>query len=151
MATSKTYFARPSHRFLSIDPTAPIASDSVYELDESDVWNSSPEHRNPAPISRLSRKSAARRGGTTPVSLPVNVPDGSKIRKEDCQANRRWDGDVGDDSDGRGGSDRIPPHEFLARTRMASLSVHEGVGRTLKGRDLRSVRNAIWEKTGFQD
>jgi hypothetical protein len=33
----------------------------------------------------------------------------------------------------------------------ASFSVREGAGRTLKGRDLRRVRNAIWEKTGFQD
>ena len=46
---------------------------------------------------------------------------------------------------------RLPPHEFLARTRMASFSVHEGVGRTLKGRDLSRVRNAIFEKIGFQD
>ncbi|CAN1253193.1 hypothetical protein LINPERPRIM_LOCUS8253 [Linum perenne] len=46
---------------------------------------------------------------------------------------------------------RVPPHELLARTRIASFSVHEGIGRTLKGRDLSRVRNAIWEKTGFQD
>ncbi|CAI0540623.1 unnamed protein product [Linum tenue] len=39
----------------------------------------------------------------------------------------------------------------MVRTRIASFSVHEGVGRTLKGRDLSRVRNAIWEKTGFQD
>ncbi|MCI46311.1 hypothetical protein A2U01_0067551, partial [Trifolium medium] len=30
----------------------------------------------------------------------------------------------------------LPPHEFLARMRVASFSVHEGIGRTLKGRDL---------------
>jgi hypothetical protein len=29
--------------------------------------------------------------------------------------------------------------------------VLEGVGRTLKGRDLRQVRNAIWRQTGFLD
>lgn len=49
------------------------------------------------------------------------------------------------------GEIRVPPHEYLARRRGASFSVQEGIGRTLKGRDLRSVRNAIWEKTGFQD
>ncbi|KAE8692909.1 60S ribosomal protein L12-like [Hibiscus syriacus] len=53
------------------------------------------------------------------------------------------------------GGVRIPPHEFLAkqmaRTRIVPFSVHEGIGRTLKGRDLRRVRNAIFEKTGFQD
>ncbi|CAL1379984.1 unnamed protein product [Linum trigynum] len=44
-----------------------------------------------------------------------------------------------------------PEFRKMARTRIASFSVHEGVGRTLKGRDLSRVRNAIWEKTGFQD
>uniref|UniRef100_A0A7N0UJD7 Senescence regulator n=1 Tax=Kalanchoe fedtschenkoi TaxID=63787 RepID=A0A7N0UJD7_KALFE len=46
----------------------------------------------------------------------------------------------------------IPPHEFIAR-RLArtqiSASVCEGAGRTLKGRDLSRVRNAILTKTGF--
>ncbi|GAA0146439.1 hypothetical protein LIER_36315 [Lithospermum erythrorhizon] len=91
------------------------------------------------------------------ASVPVNVPDWSKILKEEY-GGKRWssNGDNEDDEesddDGMGGSGgRIPPHEFLARTRMASFSVHEGIGRTLKGRDLSRVRNAIWEKTGFQD
>ena len=45
-----------------------------------------------------------------------------------------------------------PPHEFIAR-RLArsqiSFSVCEGAGRTLKGRDLSKVRNAVLSKTGF--
>ena len=47
----------------------------------------------------------------------------------------------------------VPPHEVLQGREhvAASFSVREGVGRTLKGRDLRRVHNAIWEKTGFQD
>ncbi|KAL0338435.1 UNVERIFIED_CONTAM: hypothetical protein Sangu_1365600 [Sesamum angustifolium] len=61
------------------------------------------------------------------------------------------DVDYGDEEDDDDGNDRIPPHEYLARTRVASLSVHEGVGRTLKGRDLSRVRNAIWKQTGFED
>nr|GMC96448.1 Chaperone protein like [Ipomoea batatas] len=32
-----------------------------------------------------------------------------------------------------------------------TFSVFEGVGRTLKGRDLRRVRNAVFQKTGFID
>lgn len=48
---------------------------------------------------------------------------------------------------------KLPPHEFiarrLARSQISSFSVFEGVGRTLKGRDLSKVRNAVLSKTGF--
>ncbi|KAG5515486.1 hypothetical protein RHGRI_036514 [Rhododendron griersonianum] len=176
MAASKSYFPRASYRFLSSDRDAPITSDSIFELDESDVWNntirsSSPDYRKPVPSSRDSHKKStsaakakAKRGaeaGPMTGSLPVNIPDWSKILKDDYKDNRRRDSDDEDDCDDGGGGgyggggDRVPPHEFLARqlarTRIASFSVHEGVGRTLKGRDLSRVRNAIWEKTGFQD
>lgn len=64
-------------------------------------------------------------------------------------------GESDNDDDGEGDGVRIPPHEFLAkqsaRTRTASFSVHEGIGRTLKGRDLSRVRNAVWQKIGFED
>ncbi|CAL5424217.1 unnamed protein product [Camellia sinensis] len=170
MAASKSYYARANCRYLSSDRDAPITSDSMFELDESDVWNSvrssSPEFRKPVPSSRISKKTAAKRteagatakrteAGATASSLPVNVPDWSKILKEDYKDNRRKESDDDvDDGEGEAGN-RIPPHEFLARqlarTRIASFSVHEGIGRTLKGRDLSRVRNAIWEKTGFQD
>ncbi|KAJ7976961.1 Senescence regulator [Quillaja saponaria] len=86
------------------------------------------------------------------ASLPVNVPDWSKILKDDYKEHRRKDQsdeDI-DDSDYDEGN-RVPPHEYLARTRGASFSVHEGIGRTLKGRDLSRVRNAIWKKVGFED
>ncbi|XP_002518475.2 uncharacterized protein LOC8284192 [Ricinus communis] len=47
----------------------------------------------------------------------------------------------------------VPPHEWiakkLARSQISSFSVCEGIGRTLKGRDLSKVRNAILAKTGF--
>lgn len=174
MATSKGYFARPSYRFLPGDrerdsPTMP--SDSVFEFDESDIYNSgrtnSPEFHKPIHVSRMARKSTSSKlpepGGRaaavgTPSSLPVNIPDWSKILGDEYRENRRRDS-IDDDDDDNGESDggcdggggRVPPHEFLARTRMASFSVHEGVGRTLKGRDLSRVRNAIWAKTGFQD
>lgn len=45
----------------------------------------------------------------------------------------------------------LPPHEIVARSQIATFSVFEGLGRTLKGRDLRRVRNAVWQKTGFLD
>ena len=167
MAASKSYYGRTNYRFLSGD--GPIASgDSMFELDESEIWNSgSPEYRKPAPSSRISKKSSAakfsdagnRRAVATASSLPVNIPDWSKILKEEYRDNRRRESDD-DDEDDAGEEDggtgiRVPPHEFLARqlarTGIASFSVHEGIGRTLKGRDLSRVRNAIWEKTGFED
>ncbi|KAI3722019.1 hypothetical protein L2E82_33042 [Cichorium intybus] len=159
MAASKSYFARPSYLFLSDERNGAVGSDSLFELDESDVWNVSvsPELRKTVPGSRITKRSssvAAKRGevGGTASSLPVNVPDWSKILKEDYRENRRRDSDDDDlDDDYNWAGDRIPPHELLARTRMASFSVHEGIGRTLKGRDLSRVRNAIWEKTGFED
>ncbi|KAK1297629.1 hypothetical protein QJS10_CPB15g00877 [Acorus calamus] len=45
----------------------------------------------------------------------------------------------------------LPPHEIVARSQRTTFSVFEGVGRTLKGRDLRRVRNAVFQKTGFID
>ncbi|KOM58304.1 hypothetical protein LR48_Vigan11g133800 [Vigna angularis] len=41
------------------------------------------------------------------------------------------------------GGGRVPPHEFLAKTRIASLLVHEGVGRTLKGHDLTTTQQIV--------
>ncbi|KAK1398434.1 Senescence regulator [Heracleum sosnowskyi] len=160
MAASRTYSSRSNYRFLPTDLHSPIQSDSLYELDESDIWNAgrpkSPEFRRSA----IRKKSAPKKSemvasagaGATAKSLPVNVPDWSMILKEEY--NRRT-ADVEDDFEDEDEDDRVPPHEYLARqfarTRVASFSVHEGIGRTLKGRDLSRVRNAIWEKTGFED
>ncbi|XP_021747170.1 uncharacterized protein LOC110731329 [Chenopodium quinoa] len=62
-------------------------------------------------------------------------------------------GNDGDDDDVDDDDDMVPPHEYLAkklaRSQISSFSVYEGIGRTLKGRDLSKVRNAILTKTGF--
>lgn len=67
-------------------------------------------------------------------------------------------GDGGDrkeeeEEEEEGIENRVPPHELiakrLARAQISSFSVFEGVGRTLKGRDLSKVRNAVLNKTGF--
>ncbi|XP_042472140.1 uncharacterized protein LOC122054771 [Zingiber officinale] len=50
------------------------------------------------------------------------------------------------------GTERLPPHEYLARAHgrsAATASVLEGAGRTLKGRDMSRVRDAVWSQTGF--
>ncbi|KAG6417909.1 hypothetical protein SASPL_120106 [Salvia splendens] len=156
MAASKTYCARSNYRFLPNDQA--LTNDPmIFELDESDVWSAAARSQSPevrkASDSRISRKSSAATGcgngrGGGPSSLPVNVPDWSKILKDEYMETRRKDSDEDYEEDD---GDRIPPHEFLARTRISSFSVHEGIGRTLKGRDLSRVRNAIWQKTGFED
>uniref|UniRef100_A0A6P4BKF6 nucleosome-remodeling factor subunit BPTF n=1 Tax=Ziziphus jujuba TaxID=326968 RepID=A0A6P4BKF6_ZIZJJ len=109
-------------------------------------------------------------------SAPVNIPDWSNIyRKKPNKASKNGslqddDEDYGgfvndrresddeddcyyDDDDDDGYDEKVPPHEFiarrLARSQISSFSVFEGVGRTLKGRDLSKVRNAVLTKTGF--
>ncbi|KAJ8763700.1 hypothetical protein K2173_003172 [Erythroxylum novogranatense] len=109
-------------------------------------------------------------------SAPVNIPDwsmisGRKSKKASKNVNSWIDdnhgGPDGSENDGGGGDSeeeedddddgkfksKLPPHELiaarLARTRISSFSVCEGVGRTLKGRDLSRVRNAVLTKTGF--
>ncbi|KAM1884013.1 hypothetical protein ACFX13_005303 [Malus domestica] len=89
---------------------------------------------------------ASPRGHHMATSAPVNVPDWSKILRVDSVDSLY---EMGDGLDGND-SEMIPPHEYLARehTRGAT-SVFEGVGRTLKGRDMRRVRDAVWSRTGF--
>ncbi|CAN4085654.1 unnamed protein product [Withania somnifera] len=78
-------------------------------------------------------------------SAPVNVPVWKKK-----------DGPVGgldrfDEVEDELESDEmVPPHVLVAQSHV-TFSVFEGVGRTLKGRDLRRVRNAVFQKTGFID
>ncbi|KAL8508814.1 hypothetical protein ACS0TY_016140 [Phlomoides rotata] len=136
--------ARKSHRYLNVD-ALPSPNDS-FEFDEADIWSTKddavlPETKkqvryNPRPTRKSPRKSVdIDRFPMGSKSLPLNIPKWSKIEEDDVDEE----------------NDKIPPHEYLARKRGASLSVHEGVGRTLKGRDLRRVRNAIWKQLGFED
>ncbi|KGN64516.1 uncharacterized protein LOC101208118 [Cucumis sativus] len=85
-------------------------------------------------------------------SAPVDIPDWSKIYGKMGSSSTGDKDDVRDQEDGED-EDMVPPHEWiaqkLARSRISSFSVCEGVGRTLKGRDLSKVRNAILTKTGF--
>ncbi|PON69296.1 Senescence regulator [Parasponia andersonii] len=171
MASRNYIYPAPS-LIINDNPRNPTVPDSLFEFDESEIWNSTCP--NPAPPMEaatatkkwipISREPIKKMGmmrkmisstKTTPASssVPVNVPDWSKILKDDYKVRDVGDdfSDGGDDDHHGGGGDWIPPHEYLARTRGASLSVHEGVGRTLKGRDLRRVRNAIWKKVGFED
>ncbi|CAN6235658.1 unnamed protein product [Urochloa humidicola] len=143
------------------------------EFDESDVvWGSfgsaggvdlSPggtdltaARARPIPASRAGRKKpAADGGGGAPGSLPMNIPDWQKILGVEYRDHHAGEWEIDGDDDGgygrAGGAEMVPPHELAWRSRAASLSVHEGIGRTLKGRDLSRVRDAVWKKTGFED
>ncbi|KAK7337064.1 hypothetical protein VNO77_17623 [Canavalia gladiata] len=170
MASRKSFLSKASYMFSSsLESEAhlsPKSTEGELELDEADVWglpnNTKVNSVTDAKKGLLyalkrgsSRKVEGGGGRVTPLassSLPINIPDWSKILKEEYKDHRKRDNDdedvVIDDDDEEA---RVPPHEYLARTRGASLSVHEGIGRTLKGRDLRRVRNAIWKKVGFED
>ncbi|KAK4408506.1 hypothetical protein Sango_0431600 [Sesamum angolense] len=141
MAAPRSYLGRSNYRFLPIDHG--LSNDSIIlELDESEVWNSgalSPSSEIRKSSYRIHRK----RSAGARASSPVNVPDWSKILKEEYRENGRREGDDYEE-EVEENEDRIPPHEFLARTRTASFSVQDG-------RDLRRVRNAIWQRIGFQD
>lgn len=96
-------------------------------------------------------------------SAPVDIPDWSKILKRDSSNEDLWDDECdsddgtkkrfNDDFETEDGEEMVPPHEYLAKklagTQIASFSMLEGVGRTLKGRDLSKLRNSILTKTGF--
>lgn len=87
------------------------------------------------------------RGRHVAASAPVNVPDWSKINR--VESLHEWEDDFNDND-----LDVVPPHEYLAREyrlsrKAAANSVFEGVGRTLKGRDLSRVRDAVWNQTGY--
>lgn len=167
MAARKSYL-----NFGGGDRITPINTESTqFEFDESEFWMSTDEgltvssgqskrsssihssglllNRKP---SRKPNSGNVNQRSTAATSLPVNVPDWSRILGKEY-ANRQEDD--ADEDIGVGVGDeqycRLPPHEYLARTRGSSFSVHEGIGRTLKGRDLSRLRNAVWKQTGFED
>ncbi|CAH8352791.1 unnamed protein product [Eruca vesicaria subsp. sativa] len=84
-------------------------------------------------------------------SAPVNVPDWSKIYRVNLVESRQ---EMDEDEEDPG---MMPPHEYLVKSHArrsrkmggGGTSMFEGVGRTLKGRELRRVRDAIWSQTGF--
>ncbi|KAL5206963.1 hypothetical protein ABZP36_031398 [Zizania latifolia] len=137
------------------------------EFDESDIWGSfeaaadvvqptravePPRARSLVPTARPGRKApkpAAGADAPAHGSLPVNIPEWSKILGDEYRGNQyhavNWEVDDDDDMDATTAA-VVPPHELAWRRRATPLSVHDGVGigRTLK------VRDAVWKKTGFQ-
>ncbi|KAA8518751.1 hypothetical protein F0562_016475 [Nyssa sinensis] len=136
MATRKSHVEKKSYiYFEGREGDNSITSDNQFEFDEADVWNSNEivpsEAKKSIPNSRSSKKPTKRGGGAidrrpiaAATSLPVNIPDWSKILRDEHNKNPRRESDDDDDDDDDQ-DDRMPPHVFLARTRTASLSVHE--------------------------
>lgn len=106
------------------------------------------------------------------MSAPVNVPTWPRKKPprggvrgwgfddddedgfaEERQHGRRFqeEGEEEEAEEDEDGGVMVPPHIIVARSHVTTFSVFEGVGRTLKGRDLRRVRNAVLQKTGFLD
>ncbi|KAI4373596.1 hypothetical protein MLD38_011706 [Melastoma candidum] len=146
---------------------SPVSAD--HDLTEDDIFSSfyfsSPSPSPTLPIfnhHRPSSLSASRFIPSLPrpppprdhhhsSSAPVNVPVLPVSR-------RRGDGGCGgfvDDAPDEveeEEEDEVmrPPHEIVSRrSERLACSVLEGAGRTLKGRDLKRVRNAVWRQTGF--
>ncbi|CAO2194574.1 unnamed protein product [Urochloa humidicola] len=80
-----------------------------------------------------------RRPFTEPIEIPGVVVSGARADE--------WAEEEGDQQAG----EAVPPHVLLARRRAAAAasSVCSGQGRTLKGRDLRRVRDSVLRMTGF--
>ncbi|KAG6473942.1 uncharacterized protein LOC122026599 [Zingiber officinale] len=74
------------------------------------------------------------------MSAPVEVPAWTRLHRVEDEEEAEFGG-------------WMPPHEYLARAKGRSggttRSVLEGAGRTLKGRDMSRVRDAVWNRTGF--
>ncbi|KAJ8432586.1 hypothetical protein Cgig2_008671 [Carnegiea gigantea] len=139
------------------------------DFEEGDVWGVMEERQSckkqfSAPLdipdwSKIYGKSSKKKG------MNVVTPSSSSSTTSWVHGLSRHHGhgdgydDGNDDDDGHVEKDdddddgMVPPHEYiarkLARSQISSFSVCEGMGRTLKGRDLRKVRNAILTRTGF--
>ncbi|KAE8721055.1 Galactosyltransferase family protein isoform 1 [Hibiscus syriacus] len=132
-----------------------------YSSSSSSAWRLQSAPRR---IPRVSNGSSSSAKHETKIakqsSAPLNIPDWSKIYgKHGNMDSSSRKGTWVDDNGGDGmfydedNDDMVPPHEWLAkklaRSQISSFSVCEGIGRTLKGRDLSKVRNAVLTKTGF--
>lgn len=107
-----------------------------------------PQERLPFPASFIG-------GGKYPQSAPVQVPLVSSAMMNRHKKEFKLTDVVDDDEEEEEEGEMLPPHEIVARSlaqsSLLSCSVLEGAGRTLKGRDLRQVRNAVFRRTGFID
>ncbi|TKY61966.1 Senescence regulator S40 [Spatholobus suberectus] len=148
-------FDRPLDSGILVVLTEPDSSRGVFR-GKSPVSSSSrmipslPRPPPAAPASEYLTQSAPSRKfqQSAPVRVPILLSAGAPRRSKADDFARVVDDDDDDE-------EMLPPHEIVARgsgvSPKTTFSVLEGVGRTLKGRDLRQVRNAVLRKTGFLD
>ncbi|CAM0954549.1 unnamed protein product [Alopecurus aequalis] len=102
------------------------------------------QQRRKSTHSHVDAARAPRQGPSAPVGIPEIRPPTT----EQGSWARRHRSDDGD-----GPASFVAPHEMAAQRRCAEAEVERSVcvghGRTLKGRDLRSVRTAVLRMTGF--
>ena len=151
--------------------------DDLPDLAEADVWYSGAHSGSPCPAGsgpvEADGRTAATAGGVggraarrgvqgglsrafgdgpgRPVaaSAPVEVPAWrSRFAVPDPEPALLFEMEMDDDDGKAGAGGWVPPHVYLAR-RQARASVVDGAGRTLKGRDMSRVRDAVWSRTGF--
>ncbi|KAL3838038.1 hypothetical protein ACJIZ3_022629 [Penstemon smallii] len=79
-------------------------------------------------------------------SAPINIPVWPKTFRGKYNDNNANFNKFEEESEVEEERVMEPPHVTVARSHV-TFSVFEGVGRTLKGRDLRRVRNAVFQKT----
>lgn len=113
---------------------------NYYSVHDQNSGESSRRVHSKSKKSRKAKKAMAIR--TVPISVPCRILSRSEGNSS---------GWFSDDDEDPGDEEMVPPHVILGR-RVAgkmAFSVCSGNGRTLKGRDLRQVRNSILRLTGF--
>lgn len=99
----------------------------------------------PAVNSRSSSHGVAKFHQSAPVNVPVWAKKNTAAAAGELERCDEVEDELEEEEE-----EMVPPHVIVARSHV-TFSVFEGVGRTLKGRDLRRVRNAVFQKTGFID
>ncbi|XP_076922951.1 uncharacterized protein LOC143584914 [Bidens hawaiensis] len=142
-------------------PSHPTAARMIPRpsTNNSDIESRIPHQQQSAPVnipdwSKIYGIRKSKRSSSA-AQKPAYIDYGYNVANDDdgVHHNGIWDSDDDEDDDGHGHVNMMPPHEWiaqkLARNQISSFSVCEGAGRTLKGRDLSRVRNAVLTKTGF--
>ncbi|NP_001266292.1 uncharacterized LOC100276169 [Zea mays] len=158
-ATSSSSTSAASSPSPTASPTAslgrPISASSRHfpagSMGLSALLADADDHHAPtAPVPAAARPEKQHAPRPCHQSAPVAVPAWPKAMTAADRRRREAELQAADDEDDDG-EPVVPPHEMAARRAAAAASVMEGAGRTLKGRDLRRVRNAVWRTTGFLD
>lgn len=165
----RLFSARAADRLLRHSYTTAVATScsDLPDLAEEDVWATATataaaagksrwrrfdcvEHRH-RHVGGLSKAFDGGAAGTMSAPVAVTLPEWEKTGLGRLGSAEPVGSSAGEE-EAEDEGDWIPPHEYLAREQgktALATSVFEGVGRTLKGRDMSRVRDAVWNQTGF--